>query len=72
MAHAQVMIGEEMSLSRMTQAQMTRVEVKDRLAAATPDAPADFKRGWLNGLDLSGLDFNGSIQRAASPNDANL
>jgi len=64
--------GVDMTLPKMTQAQMTRADVVARLAAATADAPADFTRVWLNNLDLSGLDFSNAILRATSLNGANL
>ena len=64
--------GVDMTLPKMVEAKLTRAEVEARLAAATPDAPADFTRIWLNGLDLSGLDFSGAILRAASLNGADL
>lgn len=64
--------GVDMSLPKMTEAQMTRAEVAVRLADASADEAADFTRVWLNGLDLSGLDFGGAILRATSLNGANL
>ena len=64
--------GVDMSLPKMTEATLTRAEVQERLISATPDAPADFTRHWLNGLDLSGLNFDGAILRAAALNGANL
>ncbi len=64
--------GVDMSLPKMTEAKLTRAEVQERLAMATANAPADFTRLWLNGLDLSGLNFNGAILRAAALNGANL
>lgn len=64
--------GVDMSLPKMTEANLSRAEVQERLAAATDDAPADFTRQWLNGLDLSGLDFTRAILRAASMNGTNL
>lgn len=66
------MSGVDMALPKMTEAQLTRTNVEARLAAATPDAPADFTRLWLNGLDLSGLDFSGAILRATALNGADL
>ncbi len=64
--------GVDMSLPKMTEAKLTRAEVQEHLAAATADSPADFTRQWLNGLDLSGLDFTGAILRATALNGANL
>ncbi len=64
--------GVDMTLPKMTAAEMTRDEVVARLEAATADDPADFTRIWLNGLDLSALDFSDAVLRAASLNGANL
>lgn len=66
------MDGVDMSLPKMTQSELTREDVEQRLAAATADNPADFTRIWLNGLDLSGLDFSGTILRATALNGADL
>lgn len=63
--------GIDMSLPKMTEAQLTRDEVAARLDAAQ-GGPADFTRTWLNGLDLSGLDFSGAILRAATLNGTDL
>ena len=59
------MDGVDMTLPKMVEAQLSRAEVAARLDAASADAPADFTRVWLNGLDLSGLDFSGAVLRAA-------
>lgn len=67
-----VLSGVDMSLPKMTEAQMSRADVIERLDAATAETPADFTRVWLNKLDLSGLDFSNAILRATSLNDANL
>jgi hypothetical protein len=44
--------GVDMSLPRMTEANLTRAEVAALLDAAKPGAPADLSGAWLNGLDL--------------------
>ena len=64
--------GVDMTLPKMTEAQLTRADVMTRLDAATADNPADFTRVWLNNLDLSGLNFGNAILRAASLNGADL
>lgn len=56
----------------MTGADFAREEVAAKLAAASPDEPADFTRKRLNGLDLSGLDFSGAILRSARLNKTDL
>ena len=61
------MDGVDLTSPAMTEAQLTRDEVIARLAA-----DADFTRAWLNGLDLSGLDFTGANLRAARMNGVDL
>jgi len=60
--------GVDMTLPKMTEAQVPRADVE----AALAEGSADFTRVWMNGLDLSGLDFTGTVLRAASLNGANL
>jgi len=40
----------------MTEAELSHADVTARLAAATPETPADLSHLRLNGLDLTGLD----------------
>ncbi len=53
-------------------AEMTAAEVKEILANATVDAPADLSGRLLSGLDLSGVDFKGANLNGAVLKGANL
>jgi uncharacterized protein YjbI with pentapeptide repeats len=64
--------GVDLGSPEMTEATMTRADVEAALAAATPQAPPNFERARLNGLDLGFLDFSGANLRAARMNGTRL
>ncbi|HEY5300181.1 MAG TPA: pentapeptide repeat-containing protein, partial [Acetobacteraceae bacterium] len=58
-------------------AALTRADVTEALARASPDHKADFagqslEKADLSGLDLAGVDFAGADLRNANLSDANL
>jgi uncharacterized protein YjbI with pentapeptide repeats len=64
--------GLDLTTPAMTEAEVTREELEDRLDTATPNQPADLTSMRLSGLDLSGIDFKGAVMRDARLNNANL
>src|SRR5215218_306843 len=62
----------DLASPRMSEAEMTREQVIERLKGAAPGQPADLKDRSLNGLDLSRLDLSNADLRWSRLNGTNL